>query len=205
MRCRTRVVFAVLFLFCLSVVAKNKKKVLLPVDVLQAHTAWVIADPESGLDIADPNANNIARASVEGALAKWGRLSPVTDPSMADLVIVVRKGNGKSVRPTIAGTPVNGPPPVIGQRTDSGISVAGRTGPPPPESSSPHPQLEVGSTQDSFIVYRGNRNRNDLGNPLDSPPVWRYTAKDALASPEVPAVGAFRKVIAETEKELSKP
>lgn len=203
MRYRTGLTSAALLLSCLVAVGKDKKKVVLPVDVLQARTAWVIVDPQAGLDIRDPNANNIARAAVETALAKWGRLSPVTDPEMADLVIVIRKGNGKGVQPTIAGTPVNSPPPVIGQRTDSGISAAGRTGP-PFESSDPHPQMEVGDAQDMFAVYRGKLiNHDDLDSPLDAPAVWRYTAKGALASPGVPAVEAFRKAIADSEKELA--
>jgi len=33
--------------------------------------------------------------------------------------------------------------------------------------------------------------------------VWRYSGKDALASPEVQAVEVFRKVIAESEKQLA--
>jgi hypothetical protein len=34
----------------------------------------------------------------------------------ADLIIVIRKGNGKLIQPTIGGTPVNGTPPVSGAR-----------------------------------------------------------------------------------------
>ncbi len=207
MPCRRNLVLSVLFLSCLVAVAKNKKKSPLPIDILQAHTAWVIVDPQAGVDVTDPNANRQARADVENALAKWGRLMPVTDPSQADLIIVIRKGNGKLVQPTIGGTPINAPPPVIAQRTDTGITAAGRTGP-PLEESQPHPQTEVGSTQDTFAVYRGNPAYNNSANdenPLDSPPAWRYTAKDALASPGVPAVDQFRKVIAESEKALAGP
>ncbi len=36
-------------------------------------------------------------------------------------------------------------------------------------------------------------------------PVWRYTAKDALESPGVPAVEVFRKLIADSEKQLAGP
>jgi hypothetical protein len=204
---RRTLVFSVLFLSCLIAAGKDKKKVPLPVDILQAHTAWVIIDPQAGVDVKDPNANNMARADVEHALAKWGRIMPVTDSSTADLIIIIRKGNGKLVQPTIAGTPINAPPPVIAQRTDSGINASGRTGP-PLDTSDPRPQMEVGSTQDTFVVYRGNPAYNNAANdnnPLDSPPVWRYTAKDALASPGVPAVDQFRKVIAESEKALAGP
>ena len=49
-----------------------------------------------------------------------------------------------------------------------------------------------------FAVYRGTPL-----NPLDAPAVWRFTAKGALASPEVPAVEAFRRLVAESEKQLA--
>ncbi|MGC2298028.1 MAG: hypothetical protein WA476_04440 [Acidobacteriaceae bacterium] len=114
-----------LLLSCLVVTAKSRKKVTLPQDVLQAHTAWVIIDPHAGMDVTDPNVNRIAREDVENALARWGRLTPVTDPSQADLIIVIRKGNGKLVQPTIGNPPGNNPPPVIGQRTDTGITASG--------------------------------------------------------------------------------
>jgi len=195
---------SVVFLSCLAAVAKDKKKPVLPVDILQAHTAWVIIDPDAGMNVQDPNANRIARSDVETALAKWGRLSPVTDVTLADLIIVVRKGNGKFVQPTIGSAPGNAPPPVVAQRTDSGINVSGRTGPPLVESE-PHPQMEVGTTQDSFAVYRGDPRHITEQDPLNSPPVWRYTRKDALASPGVPAVDAFRKAINDSEKALVGP
>ena len=201
---RRTLVCSVLFLSCLAAVAIDKKKVPLPIDILQAHSAWVIIDPQAGVDVTDPNANRQARADVESALAKWGRIMPVTDPSQADLIIVIRKGNGKLVQPTIGGAPGNAAPPVIAQRTDSGINASGRTGP-PLQQSEPHPQMEVGSTQDMFVVYRGDPNHDTLTDPLESPPAWRYTAKDALASPGVPAVDQFRKVIAESEKALAGP
>jgi hypothetical protein len=207
MPCRRALTVSVLLLSCLVVAAKGKKKASLPLYVLQAHTAWVIVDPQAGMDITDPNANRIAREDVENALAKWGRLTPVTDPSQADLIIVIRKGNGKLVQPTIGGAPANNPPPVIGQRTDTGITASGRAGP-PLETSDPHPQIEVSSPDDTFVVYRGNPAYNNAptsDNPLDSPPVWRYIAKDALESPSVPAVDQFRRVIAESEKALAGP
>jgi hypothetical protein len=47
-----------------------------------------------------------------------------------------------------------------------------------------------------FVVYRGKRD-----DALDRPAVWRFSAKDALRSPAVPAVEEFRRVIAEAEKQ----
>jgi hypothetical protein len=204
MRYRTGLVCAALFMSCLTGSAKNKKKVLLSEDILQARTAWVIVDPDAGVDVRNPNANNMARGAVENTLAKWGRLEPVADVSLADLIIVVRKGNGRMVEPTIGGTPANAPPPIIGQRTDSGINGSARTGPPPFGQSDPHPQMEAGDTQDSFAVYRCNRGR-DTTNPLNAPAVWRYSGKDALDAPGVPAVDAFRNAILQAEKQAAKP
>jgi len=201
---RRSLALSVLLLSCLAAVAKNKKKAPLPMDILQAHTAWVIVDPHAGVDVTDPNANRQARADVERALAKWGRLMPVTDPSQADLIIMIRKSNGKLAQETIGNTPINAPPPVIAQRTDGGINASARTGP-PVQASDPHPQMEMGTPDDTFAVYRGDPNHITEQNPLNSPPVWRYTGRDALASPGVPAVDAFHKAVNDSEKALAGP
>ena len=203
MHWRRNLVLSVLFLCCLSAVAK-KKKPPLPVEILQAHTAWVIVDPQAGVDVTDPNANRLARADVENALARWGRLMPVTDSSQADLIIVIRKGNGKLAQETIGHTPINAPPPVIAQRTDGGINASARNGP-PLQTSDPYPQMEIGTSDDTFAVYRGDPKHITEQNPLNAPPVWRYTRKDALEPPSVPAVEAFRQAINDSEKALAGP
>jgi hypothetical protein len=123
------------------------------------------------------------------------------DATNADLVISVRRGHGKAVTPTIGGAPNDRP--VIMEPIDSGVRIGAQHGTPPPVTadsppSRPHPQTEIGPTEDAFIVYRGKTEY-----PLDSTPVWRYQAKDALSSPSVPAVAQFQKVIAETEKALA--
>jgi len=196
--------FSVL-LFCTAfAVAKEKKKVILPADILQAQTVFVIIDPEAGVSSDAPLANPTARDDVEKALMKWGRFSMANDLLMADLVITVRKGNKKMAEPTIGGVPTNDRPAIL-QPTDSGGRIGGSHGTPPPADNpthsqypdpNPHPQVEVGATQDIFAVYRGKRE-----DALDSPTVWRYQAKDALRSPGVPAVDEFRKAIAEAEKQ----
>lgn len=192
-----------LFVSCFVAAGKDKKKMLLPADVLRAHTVLVMVDPNAGVDIQHPNTNNDARRDVENALVKWGRLDPVKDAYTADLIITVRRGQGKIAEPTIGGTPINNTPPVMVQPSQTGISAAGRSGNPgfPGDASNgqspaprPYPQMEAGATQDMFVVYRGTPL-----NPLDAPAVWRYTAKDALASPDVPAVEVFRKLVAESE------
>jgi hypothetical protein len=204
-----------LLVFSLLAIAKDKKKVLLPADILKAQTVLVIVDPSAGLDVQDPNANRLARVNVEQALDKWGRFRLVQEGFTADLIIVVRRGNGKMVQPMIGGTPVNGTPPVNAGSTTtpngSTTRAGGRWGssgiPNDPsgggnQPATPYPQAEAGSTQDTFVVYRGNKDDPNW-SPLDAPAVWRFTAKDALESPSVPAVEAFRKAIAESEKQLA--
>jgi hypothetical protein len=200
---------SVLLLWCLMGAAKDKKKVLLPADVLEARTALVIVDPNAGIVVEHPNANRMAREDVENALMKWGRYSLVTEPWNADLVITVRKGSGKVAQPTIGGVPINNDP-VVMEPGDSGGRIGGRQGnpgisgdPTNRQSVGPRPQVEVGESQDMLVVYRGNK-ENPSGSPLDTPAVWRYSATDALESPEVPAVAVFRDVISKSEKALNK-
>ena len=150
---------------------------------------------------------------MEKALDQWGRFTLVQDGLTADLVITVRKGNGKFVQPTIGGTPINGTPPVSGGTSSSPTQTTTRAGvrwgtgnPNDPSNagtqpSTPEPQIEAGSPQDMFVVYRGSTNPN--WSPLDTPPVWRYSHKDALESPSVPAVEVFRKLVAESDKQLA--
>jgi hypothetical protein len=200
---------------CTFAPAKDKKKVLLPADVLQARTVLVVVDPTAGVDMQDPNANRLARVEVEQALDKWGRFTLVQEGFTADLIIMVRKGNGRVVQPTIGGTPGNGiPPGSVGSTTSPSQTTTqagvrwGTSGIPNDPSSAgtqpatPQPQIEAGPSQDMFVVYRGGKGDSNL-SPLDAPAVWRYTAKDALESPSVPAVEAFRKVIVESEKQLA--
>ena len=200
---------------CTFAPAKDKKKVLLPADVLLARTVLVVVDPTAGVDMQDPNANRLARVDVEQALDKWGRFTLVQEGFTADLIIMVRKGNGRVVQPTIGGTPGNGIPPVSAGSTTSPSQTTTQAGvrwgtsgiPNDPSSAgtqpaTPQPQIEAGPSQDMFVVYRGGKGDSNL-SPLDAPAVWRYTAKDALESPSVPAVEAFRKVIAESEKQLA--
>jgi hypothetical protein len=198
---------------CSALAAAKGKKTVLPADVLTARTVLVIVDPSAGVDVRDPNANRIARADVEKALDQCGRFTLVQEGVTADLIMVLRKGDGKLARSTIGGTPVNGLPPVSGGTTSSpGETTArggvrwGSSGPNDPSSagtgpSHPEPQVEAGFPQDVVAVYRGSADSN--WSPLDSPAVWRYSGKDALASPSVPAVEAFRKLIAESEKQLA--
>jgi hypothetical protein len=196
---------AVTAIILCSALASAKKKAVLPADVLRARTVFVIVDPAAGVDVRDPNANRVARTDVEKALDQWGRFTLVQEGSTADLIIMVRKGDGKLIQPTIGGTPINGTPPVSGDSTSTptqSTTSAGGRWPPGNPNSNPQPQIEAGSPQDMFVVYRGSKD-DPYWSPLDAPPVWRYSGKDALASPSVPAVEVFRKLIADSEKELA--
>lgn len=196
---------SLLLMCCVAAPAKDKKKVILPTDVLEARTVLVLVDPDAGMSVDAPMANRTAQEDVEKALMKWGRFEMATDVSTADLVITVRKGSGKIAQPTIGGLP-NNSRPVIFEPTDTGARAGGSIGNPPmagdPTGSrvpQPEPQVEVGSRDDMFVVYRGKRD-----DALDAPPVWRYNEKNGLQSPGVPAVDAFRKTVAEAEKQLAK-
>ena len=183
--------------------AKDKKPIL-PAYVLTARTITVIIDPSAGMSIDDPRANQIARKDVETALLNWGRFDVRPDGQATDLVIVIRKGNGRVVEPTISNPRQNNPAGSI-DPYDNGIGVGAQHGRAPDSATpnttgqTPHPQIDSGSTQDTFAVYRG-----DLEKPLDNAPVWRYVAIDALQSPSVPAVDRFRKAIADAEKAATK-
>ena len=184
-----------------SMVAGKEKKLVLPASVLNARTVLVLIDPNAGTSLSDPLANKKAQEDVEKALAKWGRLQLVMDESTADLIISVRTGNGKAVQPTMGGVNTNDRP-VIVQPTDSGIRLGGKRGQAPgdtqqpPQETSPHPQVEMGPTEDTFAVYEGK-----IRDPFDRSPVWRLVAKKVLKSPDVPAVAEFRKAMDAAEKQ----
>ena len=198
---RLRVLLLMIVLFTSLAIAGAKKKDLLPAYVLNARTVLVMIDPNAGISMAAPQANKAAQDDVEKALMKWGRLSPVVAGMPADLVITVRKGSGKLVEPTIKGGPTDDRP-VIVQQTDNSIRIGAKQGRPPdvqqggPQDNKPHPQIEAGQPDDTFVVYDGS-----ISLPLDGTPVWRYTAKNALHSPDVPAVAEFRKIIEAAEKQ----
>ena len=209
---RMRIALSLVLLLTSLAIANQKKKIVLPPYVLKARTVLVLVNPDTGVSVTDPGANRTAQEDVEKAMMNWGRLTPVMTAQTADLVIMIRRGHGKLVEPTIGGGPGSGPGnnrPVIIEPTDSSVRIGAQKGRPPDGSSPtpgatdtrPHPKVEMGPAEDMFEVYQGGGD-----HPLDGPPAWRYVAKDALRSPSVPAVAEFRKAIEEAEKQQkSKP
>lgn len=193
---------ALTLLLAIPASAKDKKKAILPEDILRAQTVRVMIDPEAGEPLDQPQANAIARDNVEKAFLEWGRFRLAMDGEVSDLVIAIRTGNGRSLRPTMKGGPID-QRPGLGQSTDSSVRIGVQQGHPPMSDPSTYPQdrgprisNEAGPGDDMFTVYRAG-----VSDPLDSPPVWRYIRKDCLRpSPQVPAVEEFRKLIAEAEK-----
>ena len=208
---RLRLVAAILVLPTSLAFAAGDKKPVLPAYVLSAETVFVLIDPDAGTSPTSPMANQKARDDVEKALMKWRRFRMAMNAEVADLVIVVRKGSGKVIQPTIGGLPTNDRP-VIVQPTDNGGRIGGQKGRPPgstdpaPQDTHPTPQIEAGMTDDTFVVHQGCSicvSRHG-GNSLDGPVAWQYIKKDALRSPSVPAVDEFRKAIEEAEKQQQK-
>ncbi|MDP9159893.1 MAG: hypothetical protein M3O09_06640 [Acidobacteriota bacterium] len=184
-----------------GVAAKNSKKQLLQDEVLHAQTVAVIIRPGAGEPVANPLTNRTAQEDVEKAIMTWGRLHVVTSTQNADLIIAVRKGSKPG--PVISHSPADDRS-IIYQPTEGGGRIGAQRGSPPDltgNSGSRRAQVEgeIGSLEDTFEVYRGGQ------DPLDSPAIWRYRAKDALTPPRVPAVEQFRKAIEESEKQRHKP
>ncbi len=202
---RASALLAVGLLMGTCLFAKDKAKNTMPAYVLRARTVAVIVDPDAGISVTDPRANQVAQKDVETALLNWGRFDPVISTQMADLIIVVRKGHGRVVDETISDPRQNNRAGVINP-TDNGISVGAQHGQQPglggvggPNAGSaddtPHSQAEIGGQDDSFTVFEG-----DIKDPLDAAPAWRYVAKDGLRPHNVPAVEEFRKALAVADK-----
>jgi len=194
-----RPAIAILVLLCaLSATGKSKKKDTLPELILRARYVAVVVDPDAGISLDHPSENQTAQNDVQAALQKWGRFKVMYDPQNVDLILVLHKG-GQRPKPTIGGGPIYTPPQV---GTNGDVNVGIGVGRRPPLSSTeenrlpnPSPRMEIGSGDDIFSVYRGGGQY-----PLDAPPLWRYSARNALQHPSVPAIDKFRKAIEEAEK-----
>jgi hypothetical protein len=203
---RMRVLFSLVLLTTCFAAANTKKKDVLPAEVLNAQTVVVLVDPEAGISTSEPLANKNAQEDVEKALANWGRLKLVLiGGTNADLVITVRKGIEKAVQPVIKGEPTNDHPVAV-VPSDNGIHVGVQRGQPsgstqpPPQDTSPRLGGEVGQTEDTFLVFLGGSD----APPLERAPVWRFVSKNALHSPDVPAVAEFKKAVEAAVKQQQK-
>jgi hypothetical protein len=193
-------------LMAVPVLAKSKDKTLPPY-ILQAHTVAVLIDPSAGMDPEDPQANRIAQNDVETALMNWGRFQRVMGTQGADLIIVIRRGHRRLVDATITDPMQNNRPGSI-NATDNGMGVGAQTPNRQPNMGDPNgagqqsqqrpttqPQMEIGGTDDSFVVFDGT-----LAKPLNGSPGWRYMAPDGLRPHSVPAVEEFKKAVAAADK-----
>ena len=170
--------------------AKDKNKNALPAYVLQAKTVAVIVDPDAQFASNDPQANFMAKRDVEAALLKWGRFELVSQPEDADLLVVVRKGDARSLGDLTSdsrqsGGGVNGP------RTGTMPNEPGMADSGPGQRT---PGMDSAFSQDSFTVFKGGE------NPHTTTPGWKYFGQNGLDPGTVPAVAAFKKVVAAAEK-----
>jgi hypothetical protein len=180
--------------------AKDKTKVTLPSYVLHARTVAVILDRSANMSIDDPQANVTAQKDVEAALLKWGRFEPVSNKNDADLIVVVRKGNGRLMDETVPDARQNsgGINPIdhggsIGPQRGPQSNLPGEPGLGPNQQTSRSP-TEIGDSEDSFTVFKGGE------NPHDATPAWKYVARDGLNPEFLPAVAAFKKAVTAADK-----
>ena len=207
MSSRWPIALVVVLLLTLPVGAKNKKKPTLPDLILKAQTIYVVIQPDAGAPLRHQTANRNAEDAVEKAIMKWGRFRLEPGSQTADLIIAVRKGHAGG--PTIRNSPADNRPVIIQPNGEGGTRVGGHQGRSPdlsdpglggPTDRGPQISNQIGSSEDSFEAYMGG-----IDYPLDAPPLWRYTAKDALKAPRVDAVEQFRKAINESEQQRQKP
>ncbi len=187
---------ALLSVCLIPLVAKEKqKKSPLPLSVLDAKTISIVIEPDTGNSLENSVANQSAQKDVEAAILKWGRFQPLLSTTSADLIIVIRKGTSHMADASISDSRSNGVP--VGGQGGNQPGLSNR--PPGTNPETPNPQTDLSTTEDSFLVYDGH-----TPSPLNSPVLWRYSGMDGLRSHSVPAVEAFRKAVAETEKIAAK-
>jgi hypothetical protein len=206
MRVRVLALFAGIVVLASCVVAKKKEKQVLPDTVLKAQTVFVMIQPDVKEPPTEPNANLKAQKAVEEALMKWGKFRLALDTTTADIVISVQKGTGKAMSPTISGGPMDSRPVDV-EGDASQVRIIGQKGNPTDTATSipmndPNPNgraqtgTQVGGSEDVLRLFMGGA----VEYPLDYPPVWMYSRKDALKGPEMAAVAELKKVFEESLK-----
>lgn len=175
--------------------AKDKKQPNVPAAFGQAHTVYVESVNGQQFDRNLDPEDRMAIADVQDALQAWKRYRLVTQREDADIVIVVRRGNGLS-RDRDAGpidNPNRGPasspmpnglpnrgvdpntPPMPGQQRPGGPDVG--------------PDMQTGSVEDLFEVCQVNAN-GKLTRPL-----WNRTMQDGLRGPHLFLFEQFRDAV----------
>lgn len=204
MQVRVLPLFAGIVVLASCVAAKKKEKQVLPDTVLRAQTVLVVIQPDAKEPLTEANANLKAQKAVEEALMKWGKFRLALDTTTADIVISVQKGTGKAMSPTISGGPVDSRPVDV-EGDASQIRIMGQKGHPDTTSIStndPNPNAraqtgtQAGGSEDVLRLFIGGA----VEYPLDYPPVWMYSRKDALKGPEMAAVAELKKVFEESER-----
>lgn len=204
MQVRVLALVAGIVVLASCVAAKKKEKQVLPDTVLKAQTVFVVIQPDAKEPLTEANANLKAQKAVEEALMKWGKFRLALDTTTADIVISVQKGTGKAMSPTISGGPVDSRPVDV-EGDASQIRIMGQKGHPDTTSIStndPNPNAraqtgtQAGGSEDVLRLFIGGA----VEYPLDYPPVWMYSRKDALKGPEMAAVAELKKVFEESER-----
>jgi hypothetical protein len=161
---------ALVITLVLPVASKSKDKKAY-FAVQVSRARYVAVVPLQGKDMfSQSSEDRRAQTEIEDSLREWKRFSVVTNPADADLIIAIHRKN--------LGTVKSGPTFGTGKRPGTATSETFGTG------------------EDLFEVYRSD----NTGDPYNSPPLWRYTAPECLASPKVPAFGFFRKAVEDAEK-----
>jgi hypothetical protein len=160
-------------------VAKEKKKIVLPDEVLRAKTVLVVVSPQAQTSLVNPNENRTAQEDVEKALVKWGRFNPVLESQEPDLIIAIRKGcENRALSPSISGGPTDNRP-VILEPTDGAVRIGVQQGRPPIDPSSlrsgPGLPKQMGASGDTFEVYRGRLEPRIRWTALRCGAIWLRT------------------------------
>jgi hypothetical protein len=142
---------------------KKSRDTTLPGVILHARYVHVTAFTGDQFNPRVMQEDRVAVNDVINALKKWGRYAVTYEEKNADLIMVVRRG--KIVAAKVGGGVSTGTPGTVP------FGVGGAEG---------------GSPDDTLMIMEGGR------PPLDSPALWRRSARNGLQGPNPPLVEAFK-------------